>query len=145
MGCLARAYGSLSPRQDRQRGRSRRFGIPAPPPYAPGDPVTGFRGLTHCEEYQRFAAPVESSLVNVVTPDKLTMQKYWPAQDAVAKLRHEAAILAIDLVQDGKIVGVVRAIYHACRAHMGSARYDGVRTSVRPSADGSGSIRVSDF
>ena len=51
--------------------------------------------LFNCEEYRRFAARVESSLVNVVTPDELTMQKYWPAHDAVAKLRHEAAVAEI--------------------------------------------------
>jgi hypothetical protein len=51
--------------------------------------------LFNCEEYRRFAAQVERSLVDVVTPEELTMQKYWPAQEAVAKLRHEAAIAAI--------------------------------------------------
>jgi hypothetical protein len=51
--------------------------------------------LFNCEEYRRFAARVESSLAHVVTPDELTMQKYWPAQDAVAKLRHEAALSGI--------------------------------------------------
>ena len=55
--------------------------------------------LFGCEEYQRFAARVESSLANVVTPDKLIMRKYWPAHEAVAKLRHEAAILEIKGVQ----------------------------------------------
>ena len=38
---------------------------------------------------------MERSLVDVVTPEELTMQKYWPAQEAVAKLRHEAAIAEI--------------------------------------------------
>jgi hypothetical protein len=51
------------------------------------------------EEYRRFAARVESSLENVVTPDELTMQKYWPAQEAVAKQRHDAAIAAISEIQ----------------------------------------------
>ena len=51
--------------------------------------------LFNSEEYRRFAARVEDSLVDVVTPDELTMQKYWPAHDAVAKLRHEAAISEI--------------------------------------------------
>ena len=51
--------------------------------------------LFNCEEYRRFAAQVERSLVDVVTPEELTMQKYWPAQEAVAKLRHEAAIAEI--------------------------------------------------
>ena len=55
--------------------------------------------LFNCEEYQRFAARVESSLADVVMPDKLIMQKYWPAYEAVAKLRHEAAILEIKGVQ----------------------------------------------
>ena len=53
------------------------------------DPLFG------CEEYWRFAARVESSLANIVTPNKLIMQKYWPAYKAVAKLRYEAAILEI--------------------------------------------------
>jgi hypothetical protein len=35
---------------------------------------------------------VEGSLADAVTPDELTMQKFWPAHDAVAKLRHEATI-----------------------------------------------------
>jgi hypothetical protein len=47
------------------------------------------------EAYRRFAARVESSLVDVVTPEELTMQKYWPTQEAVAKLRHEAAMSEI--------------------------------------------------
>ena len=51
--------------------------------------------LFNSEEYRRFAARVEDSLVDVVTPDELTMQMYWPAHDAVAKLRHEAAISEI--------------------------------------------------
>ena len=54
--------------------------------------------LFNCEAYRRFAARVESSLVSVVTPHELTMQKFWPAHDAVAKLRHEAAISAINSV-----------------------------------------------
>jgi hypothetical protein len=48
------------------------------------------------DEYQRFATRVESSVDNVVTPDELTMQKYWPAQEAVAKQRHDAAIARHD-------------------------------------------------
>jgi hypothetical protein len=51
--------------------------------------------LFSCEAYRRFAARVESSLVNAVTPEELTMQKYWPTQEAVAKLRHEAAMSEI--------------------------------------------------
>ena len=47
--------------------------------------------LFGCEEYQRFATRVESSLVNVVTPDELIMRKYWPA--------HEAAISEMKGVQ----------------------------------------------
>ena len=46
---LARAYGSLPPRPNRQRGRtarSRGFGIPAPLTYAPGHSTAGFRGST---------------------------------------------------------------------------------------------------
>ena len=55
--------------------------------------------LFGCEEYQRFTARVESSLANVVMPGELIMQKYWPAHEAVAKLRHEAAISEIKGVQ----------------------------------------------
>ena len=57
------------------------------------DPLFG------CEEYWRFAARVESSLANVVTPNELIMQKYWPAYEAVAKLRHEATISEMKGVQ----------------------------------------------
>ena len=32
--------------------------------------------LFNCEEYQRFATRMESSLTSVVTPDELIMQKY---------------------------------------------------------------------
>jgi hypothetical protein len=55
--------------------------------------------LFNCEEYRRFAARVEGSLANVVTLDELIMQQYWPAHEAVAKLRHEAAISEIRIVQ----------------------------------------------
>jgi hypothetical protein len=55
--------------------------------------------LFSCEEYRRFAARVEGSLANVVTPDELIIQQYWPAHEAVAKLRHEAAISEIRSVQ----------------------------------------------
>jgi hypothetical protein len=55
--------------------------------------------LFSCGEYLRFATRVESSLVNVVTPDELIMQKYWPAQEAVAKLRHEATFLELRALQ----------------------------------------------
>jgi len=58
-------------------------------------------------EYQAFAARVESSLEDAVTPAELTMQKYLPAQEAVAKqrddaaiARHDAAIVAISEVKD---------------------------------------------
>jgi hypothetical protein len=47
------------------------------------------------EEYRIFAARVEDSLVDVVTPDELTMQNYWPAHDAMTKLRHEAGVSKI--------------------------------------------------
>jgi len=60
--------------------------------------------LFNCEAYRRFAARVESSLVNVVTPEELAMQKYWPTQEAVAKLGHEAAISEIK-----KSVEIVRS------------------------------------
>ena len=38
---------------------------------------------------------MENSLANVVMPDKLIMQKYWPVYEAVAKLKHKTAILKI--------------------------------------------------
>jgi hypothetical protein len=41
----------------------------------------------------------------VGTPEELTMQKYWPTQEAVAKLRHEAAISEIK-----KVTEIVRSI-----------------------------------
>jgi hypothetical protein len=37
--------------------------------------------------------------LNVVTPDELIMQKYWPAQEAVAKLRREATFLELRALQ----------------------------------------------
>jgi len=55
--------------------------------------------LFNCEEYLKFAERVESSLANVVTPDELIMQKYRPAHEAVAKLRHEATTSEIRRVQ----------------------------------------------
>ena len=51
------------------------------------------------EEYRRFAGRVEDSLANVVTPDELKMQQFWPAHEAVAKLRHEAVTSEIRSVQ----------------------------------------------
>ena len=38
-------------------------------------------------------------LANIVMPDKLIMQKYWPAHKTVAKLRYKTAILKIKGVQ----------------------------------------------
>jgi hypothetical protein len=99
--------------------------------------------LFNCEEYRRFAARVESSLVNVVTPEELTMQKYWSTQETVAKLRHEAAIAEIK-----KATEIVRSI---------SDRLDKIERSsastppapvwvpgfwVEPAASGSRSIPV---
>jgi hypothetical protein len=55
--------------------------------------------LFNCPDYLRFAARVEGSLADVVTPAELTMQRYWPAQEAVAKLRHEAVILGFQGIQ----------------------------------------------
>ena len=52
--------------------------------------------LFSSQEYRRFAARAERALADVVTPDELTMQKYWPAQEAVAKLRHKASMAAIE-------------------------------------------------
>src|SRR5277367_6020493 len=66
--------------------------------------------LFNGEEYRRFAARVEGSLVDVVTPDELTMQKYWPAHDAVAKLRHEAAISEIKTSARHSVSEIVRSI-----------------------------------
>jgi Centromere DNA-binding protein complex CBF3 subunit, domain 2 len=66
--------------------------------------------LFNSEEYRRFAARVEDSLVDVVTPDELTMQKYWPAHDAVAKLRHEAAISEIKTSARESVSEIVRSI-----------------------------------
>jgi hypothetical protein len=51
--------------------------------------------LFNCAEYRQFAARVESSLAKVTMPDELIMQKYWPAHEAVSKLRHEAAVSEI--------------------------------------------------
>jgi len=66
---LAGAYGSLSPRPNRQRGRttrSRRFGIPAPPPCAPRDPAAGFRRPT-LERPQVFMAMLSESRESKMT------------------------------------------------------------------------------
>jgi hypothetical protein len=41
-----------------------------------------------------FAARVEDSLRNVITPPELTMQKLLPAYEEVNKLRHEAQMQA---------------------------------------------------
>jgi len=41
---------------------------------------------------------MKSLLANVVMPDKLIMQKYWPTYEAVAKLKHKAAISKIKRV-----------------------------------------------
>ena len=119
--------------------------------------------LFNGEEYRRFAARVEASLVDVVTPDELTMQKYWPAHDAVAKLRHEAAISEIKTVSE-----IVRSISDRLdKMERSSAAsltppippavpapapvwvqqgttgvWIGSITSIRPSTAGSGSIQV---
>ena len=55
--------------------------------------------LFNGEEYRRFAVRVEDSLANVVTPGELKMQQFWPAHEAVAKLRHEAVTSEIRSVQ----------------------------------------------
>jgi hypothetical protein len=55
--------------------------------------------LFNSPEYRRFAARVEDGLANVVTPDELKMQQFWPAHEAVAKLRHEAVTSEIRSVQ----------------------------------------------
>ena len=47
------------------------------------------------KEYQRFTIRVESSLANIVIPDKIIIRKYQPAYKAIAKLRYKAAILEI--------------------------------------------------
>jgi hypothetical protein len=46
----------------------------------------------------------------VVTPAELTMQKYWPTHDAVAKLRHEAAISEIKTSARNSVSEIVRSI-----------------------------------
>ena len=51
------------------------------------------------DQYRRFAGRVEDSLANVVTPDELKMQQFWPAHEAVAKLRHEAVTSEIRSVR----------------------------------------------
>lgn len=79
----------------------------------------------------------------MVTPDELTMQKYWPAHDAVAKLRHEAAISEIKISARDSVSEIVRSITDrldkmerssaaAARACMGSARDDGSLGSGLP-------------
>jgi hypothetical protein len=77
---------------------------------------------------------VEDSLVDVVTPDELTMQKYWPAHDAVAKLRHEAAISEIKTSARNSVSEIVRSI---------SDRLDKMkRSSAASFTAGSGSIQI---
>lgn len=51
--------------------------------------------LFNCKEYRRFAVRVKDSLTNVVTPDELKMQQFWPVHEAVSKLWHEAVISEI--------------------------------------------------
>jgi hypothetical protein len=68
----------------------------------------------------------------VVTPDELTMQKYWPAHDAVAKLRHEAAISDIVRSITDRLDKMERSSAAAARACMGSARDDGSLGSGLP-------------
>jgi hypothetical protein len=66
--------------------------------------------LFNGEEYRRFVARVEGSLVDIVTPDELAMQKYWPAHDAVAKLRHEAAMSEIKISARNSVFEIVWSI-----------------------------------
>jgi hypothetical protein len=124
--------------------------------------------LFNSEEYRRFAARVEDSLVDVVTPDELTMQKYWPAHDAVAKLRHEAAISEIKTSARESVSEIVRSITDRLDtmerssaaasftpsipppappapvwAQQGTTGvWVGSTASIRPSTAGSGSIQV---
>ena len=123
--------------------------------------------LFNSEEYRRFAARVEDSLVDVVTPDELTMQKYWPAHDAVAKLRHEAAISEIKTSARNSVSEIVRSISDRLDKMERSAAasltppilpppppapvwvqqgttgvWIGSAASIRPSTAGSGSIQV---
>jgi hypothetical protein len=120
--------------------------------------------LFSCEEYRMFASQVEDSLVDVVTPDELTMQKYWPAQDAVAKLRHEAAISEIRISARNTVSEILRPVTDRLnrieRSTAGSLTpiqpplvppapvwvqqgttgvWIGPTASIRPSTDGSGS------
>jgi hypothetical protein len=53
---------------------------------------------------------VGDSLVDVITPGKLAMQKYWPAYGAVAKLRHEAAISGIKTWARNSVSEIVQSI-----------------------------------
>jgi hypothetical protein len=46
----------------------------------------------------------------VVTPDELTMQKYWPAYDAVTKLKHEAAVSEIKTSARNSVSEIVQSI-----------------------------------
>ena len=55
--------------------------------------------LFNCPEYLKFAARMEDSLANVVTPAELTMQQILPAQEAVAKLRHAGVISSLERVE----------------------------------------------
>ncbi|HTP57855.1 MAG TPA: hypothetical protein VMM82_02995, partial [Spirochaetia bacterium] len=55
--------------------------------------------LFNCPEYLKFAARMEASLANVVTPAELTMQRILPAQEAVAKLRHTGVISSLQRVE----------------------------------------------
>jgi hypothetical protein len=55
--------------------------------------------LFNCPEYLKFAARMEDSLANVVTPAELTMQQILPAQEAVAKLRHTGVISSLQRVE----------------------------------------------
>jgi hypothetical protein len=125
--------------------------------------------LFNSEEYGRFTARVEASLVDVVTPDELRMQKYWPAHDAVAKLRHEAAISEIKASARNSVSEIVRSIEDRLdRMERSSAAsfpppvppppvassapawvqqgtkgvWIGPTASIRPSTAGSGSIQV---
>jgi hypothetical protein len=123
--------------------------------------------LFNCEDYRNFASRVEASLVDVVTPDELTMQKFWPAQDAVAKLRHEAAISEIRISARNTVSEIIRSVTDRLdkieRSTAGSLTpvqpppappapvwvqqgttgvWIGPTASIRPSTDGSGSIQV---
>ena len=81
-------------------------------------------------EYRRFATRVESSLINVVTPNELTMQKYWQAQHAVTKLRHEAMISAMESAIEASARSLVSEIIQGFSDRLDKIERSSSSTSV---------------